>query len=263
MTLNEAHNLPRCLVALQGFDEIIVIDSGSTDSTVEVAKNFGARIENFQWNGAYPKKRQWVLDNINIKNNFIFFVDADEEVTPDLIKEIKNLDFKAAGYFVKGQYIWNGQPLKYGLKNNKLVLFNRHKIKFPIVEDLTIEGMGEIEGHYQPILKKAYKNERLNHLKFPLHHFAYENGQAWEDRHVRYAHWEAQMIKRKAYPKEPHQGRDILKNIFRYFPWRGCIAFGYSYFFKLGFLDGKVGYDFAKSRTAYYRMVANALKSSR
>ena len=65
-TLNEEQNLDRCLGALQGFNEIIVIDSCSQDKTVEIAKQHGAHIQLFQWNHHYPKKRQWCLDNLKL-----------------------------------------------------------------------------------------------------------------------------------------------------------------------------------------------------
>ncbi len=262
-TLNEATSLPRSLAALKGFDEIIVIDSGSEDGTAEVSKSFGARLENFSWDGTYPKKRQWCLDNLEIKHDFIFFVDGDEEVTPSLIEEIKQLDFKAAGYFVKGQYIWNKAPLRYGLQNNKLVLFNRHKIEFPVVDDLNIDGMGEIEGHYQPVLKAAYQQEPLRQLRSPLFHFAYENAKAWERRHQRYAQWEAAMIKRQSYPEDPNKIRETLKVIFQRMPCRGFIAFCHSYIVRLGFLDGLAGFQFARSRAQYYKMVSAALSANK
>lgn len=259
-TLNEAENLPRCLAALKDFDEIIVIDSGSTDGTREVAQSFGVRVEDFNWNGDYPKKRQWCLDNINIKHDFIFFVDGDEELTPELIDEIKALDFKADGYFVKGQYIWDDAKLKHGLKNNKLILFNRHKIEFPVVDDLDIDGMGEMEGHYQPVLKNT---GHLSSLNAPMLHYAYEDQDAWESRHQRYAEWEAEMIRREAYPKDPDNIRQILKSLFRRLPFRGAFAFCHCYFINLGFLDGAAGYGFARSRMEYYRLVSRALKTSK
>ena len=103
-TLNEQAHLARCLKALinpsQKFDEIIILDSNSTDRTVDIAHEHQVRVESFQWNGQYPKKRQWFLDHIETKHDYIFFVDADEEVTPELIQEIEKLDFKCAGYFV-------------------------------------------------------------------------------------------------------------------------------------------------------------------
>ena len=262
-TLNEAASLPRCLAALQNFDEIIVIDSGSADETITIAENFGVRVENFNWNGEYPKKRQWCLDHLNIKYDFVFFVDGDEEVTPELAFEIKNLEWQAAGYFVKGKYIWQGRSLNHGLQNNKLALINRHKIGFPVVDDLEIDGMGEIEGHYQPVLKAAYKDEPIAKLNEPLLHFAYEETAEWHQRHKRYAKWEAQMIMRQAYPKDPDPWRQRLKTMFRKLPCRGFIAFCHSYIFKLGFLDGGAGYQFACSRWAYYRRVSGALTANK
>lgn len=262
-TLNEAENLPRCLSPLQNFDEVIVIDSGSQDETVTITKSFGARVENFNWNGEYPKKRQWCLDNLEMKNDFIFFIDGDEEITPALIKEIDNMDLKAAGYFVKGQYVWKGTPLKHGLTNNKLVLFNRHKVEFPIVNDLDVEGMGEMEGHYQPVLKKERQSEKIGQLRNPMLHYAYNNEEQWQQRHERYAKWEAEMIKRKVYPVDPDSIREFLKQNFRNMPFRDVTAFMHSYIIKLGFLDGGAGYQFAKSRFHYYKMVSRALAASK
>lgn len=257
--LNEEENLPRCLDALKDFNEIIVIDSGSQDKTLDIAKNYGANIIHFKWNGAYPKKRQWCLDNIGTKNDYIFFVDADEELTLDLIEEIKNLDFKKSGYFIKGQYNWRGQNLKHGLKNNKLVLFDKDKFEFPVINDLGNFCMGEMEGHYQPILKKQYKNEKIGQLNAVLNHFAYDDAARWGQRHARYATWEAGMINRKLYPKENNKGREILKIMFRNLPCRGAIAFIHSYIYELGFMDGRAGFEFALSRFEYYQMVKRAL----
>ena len=265
-TYNEAQNLERCLNALKDFDDVLVVDSNSTDETVSIATRYGVRVQNFTWNGAYPKKRQWCLDNIETKYDYIFFVDGDEEITPDLVQEIKLLDFTAAGYFVKGQYIWRGCSLRHGLKNNKLALFDKNKIEFPVVNDLDIEGMGEIEGHYQPIFKNFRctgalnsQSDRIDQLQSPLLHFAYEDGKSWQKRHERYAYWEAQMIKRHAYPKDPKPWRERLKYLFRKFPCRGLIAFGHCYILNLGFLDGHAGFHFAKSRYDYYSLVAKSL----
>lgn len=256
-TYNEAHNLPRCLSVLKDFDEIIVIDSNSMDETKAIARAQGARVENFTWDKKYPKKRQYCLDNLEIKHDYIFFVDGDEEVTPALVAEIKSLDFKADGYFVRGQYNVQGKVLEHGLQNNKLALFNRHKVEFPIVDDLDIEGMGEMEGHYQPVLKN--KEGCLAQIKSPLLHFAYDDKEIWTKRHERYAQWEAAMIMRNAYPKDPIAERDFLKQVFRRMPCRNLIAFCHCYFLKFGFWDGVAGFHFAKSRAHYYSLVAKFL----
>ena len=77
---NEEANLARCLEALGRFAEIVLIDSGSTDRTVEIARDFGIRIVNFEWDGKYPKKRNWFLLNEPPEQSWVLFLDADEVV---------------------------------------------------------------------------------------------------------------------------------------------------------------------------------------
>jgi hypothetical protein len=138
-------------------------------------------------------------------------------------------------------------------------LFNRHQFEFPEVSDLGSFCMGEMEGHYQPVLKPDYKQESLGMLQNSLHHFAYDDEEKWLKRHEKYAIWEAGMIATKAYPREDNMWRDMLKSAFRHMPMRGWVAFFHSYLFKLGFFDGKAGLDFANSRKQYYQMVDQSL----
>ncbi len=262
-TKNEAHNMTRCLEALLDFDEIIVFDSNSTDETVEISQKYYARIENFKWNNQYPKKRQYALDNLDIKNDYVFFVDADEILTRDLVEEIRNLNFSCAGYFVKGRYVGERKLLKHGLKNNKLCLFHKNRIMFPVIDDADIEAMGEIEGHYQPVLRAEYAQEPIGQLEAPLIHNAYEEPEVWLERHQRYAQWEAYMIANDLYPKDPNSKREKMKIFFRQLPFRNAIAFVHSYFLKFGFLDGVDGFKFARSRAKYYQLVNHALKTNK
>jgi glycosyltransferase involved in cell wall biosynthesis len=255
VTKNEEARIAACLEALEPFDEIIIVDSDSQDHTREIAAQMGARVESFKWNGQYPKKRQWVLENISIKHDFVFWVDADEIVTQPLIEELSIADFRAAGYFVRGQYIFENRPLKFGLQNNKLALMNRHKIEFPVVNDLDIPGMGEIEGHYQPVLKAEYKGEGIAQIHAPLLHDAYADERGWNARHERYAAWEREMDARKAWPEDVNGMRRLLKRSFKAMPCRGLIAFLHCYIWKRGFLDGARGFRFANSRRQYYRMI--------
>lgn len=251
-TKNEERNLPACLAALKNFDEIIVVDSGSTDRTTEIARKGGAVVNPFQWNNGYPKKRQWCLDHVPTRHNWIFFVDADEVLTPQLVDEIRQLPFNCAGYFVRGRYIWNGTVLRHGLKNNKLVLLDRHKFKFPVVDDLDLPGMGEMEGHYQPVLRT---DGMIGQLHCELNHNAAESEAEWLARHQRYAAWERGMNARNAWPDDPVRWRQVLKKAFRRLPARGMIAFLHSYILKRGILDGRAGLDFARKRATYYRMI--------
>jgi glycosyltransferase involved in cell wall biosynthesis len=250
VTKNEERHIARCLAALDRFDEVIVVNSPSTDKTEEIAESFNVKVIDFEWNGQYPKKRQWCLDNIPLKNNWVFFVDADEVVTPKLAEEIKKLDFLCAGYFVRGHYMVGGKPMRHAVVNNKLCLINRRLIEFPVVQDLDIPGMGEIEGHYQPVLKGLGK---IGQLKNAVHHYALDNEIDWYRKHIRYAAWEKQMIAQNAYPIDPIPARQALKVAFRSLPYRGLVSFVYYYIARLGFLDGRAGLRLCALKMKYYR----------
>lgn len=251
VTRNEEKVLARCLHALEPFAEIIVVDSQSTDATADVARSFGAAVVPFSWNGLYPKKRQWCLDTLSLKHERIFFVDADEEVTPELCAEIAALDWMAAGYFVKGTYVLDGEALRFGLKNSKLCLFDRRRIQFPVMDDLDLDGMGEIEGHYQPVLKDGGV---IGVLKHALLHHALEDSMRWAVRHEGYAIWQKGMQSRGKM-RDIGVVRVAAKNLFQAMPMKPLAAFMHSYVWLGGFLDGRHGFRLALSRYRYYRMV--------
>lgn len=265
-TKNEEVALSRCLSALRDFDEVLVVDSGSVDKTVPIARRWGAKIVPFAWDGRYPKKRQWCLDKLALRNEWVLFVDADEVVTVGLAREIAlifHFGPECAGYFVEGLYVWQGRVLHHGLRNAKLGLFDRRRIAFPLVNDLDLPGMGEIEGHYQPVLKDAYCSDGIGRLENPMLHYAAPDRESWERRHERYAAWEAGMNARGAWPEDPIVWRQTLKRLFRALPLRPLAAFLHSYVFKRGFLDGRAGLDFAMARARYYRLIGRQTKTAR
>lgn len=260
-TKNEEKNIERCLAALADFSELVVVDSHSQDRTCAIAAQFGAQVVSFRWDGKYPKKRQWCLDTLALKYDWVFWVDADEVVTPELVEEIRHVfasPVQDAGFFVRGQYVWRGKLLRHGMMNNKIVLFDRRKMEFPLVDDTDIEGMGEMEGHYQPVLKDG-KSGAIGQVKSAMVHFAAEDMNAWEARHQRYAKWEAGMIRKNAWVMDPIIWRESLKVAIRTSFLRPFIMFFYSYVWCFGFLDGQEGFDFALSRYRYCRMILNEL----
>src|SRR5215813_9962411 len=86
---NESRNLTRCLESLRNMGEVYVIDSKSTDATVEIARSHGANVVQFHYQGGWPKKRQWAMSNLPIANDWVFLVDADEAMTSELEQEIR------------------------------------------------------------------------------------------------------------------------------------------------------------------------------
>src|ERR1700691_6439046 len=86
---NEARNLPRCLECLRDMGEVYVVDSQSTDATVEIARSFGAKVVQFHYQGGWPKKRQWAMESLPLAHDWILLLDADESLTPELAREIQ------------------------------------------------------------------------------------------------------------------------------------------------------------------------------
>jgi glycosyltransferase involved in cell wall biosynthesis len=127
---NEARNLPRCLQALGEIGEVYVVDSQSTDSTVEIARNHGAQVVQFHYQGGWPKKRQWAMDNLPLSHDWILLLDADEVLTPELIAEIRSAIQNPAinGYYIALRIYFLGRLLQHGdARFWKLSVFRRRR----------------------------------------------------------------------------------------------------------------------------------------
>src|SRR5438270_945483 len=88
-TRNEARNLARCLESLRDVADVYVVDSQSTDSTSEIARRYGAKVVQFYYRGGWPKKRQWAMDTLPLRCDWVLLLDADEVLTPELIEEMR------------------------------------------------------------------------------------------------------------------------------------------------------------------------------
>jgi glycosyltransferase involved in cell wall biosynthesis len=253
MSKNEAKNITKCLASLRGVDQIFVVDSGSTDGTQDLALKLGATVVDFRWNGHYPKKKQWCLENLPFDHDWVFYVDADEEATPELLGEIGRAIFEPgaiAGYFVGYDYVFLGKMLRHGQRVYKLVLFDRHRGRFDPVDDLEAENMWEVEGHYQPRIDGP--TAKLEH---PMIHTDHDSLYHYFDRHNRYSDWEALMRSKAsaANVSESQMGsRAVMKKIFDRLPFKAPAAFIYAYVLKAGFRDGRAGLHYALAKAFYY-----------
>jgi len=254
MTKDEASNLAKCLASAEAFDEVFVVDSGSTDGTQEIARAAGATVVDFEWNGRYPKKKQWCLENLPFRHDWVLYLDADEELTPALVAELRELariGFGRSGYFVGYDYAFLGRRLRHGLRVYKLVLFDRHRGCFLERDDLAAGNMWEVEGHYQP-----HVDGETGVLRNRMVHDDHDRLFHYFDRHNRYSDWEAVLdAATPAGGDTQIARRGWLKGTFARLPLRPLWIFLYSYVVAGGALDGAPGFHYALSRSFYYWQV--------
>ena len=246
---NEADNLRRCLPALSWADEIFVVDSGSTDDTVDIAESLGAKVVQFEFNGVYPKKKNWSLDTLPFANEWVLIVDADEVVPPELAAEIKRRTEanEADGFYLNMKYYFLGRRIKHcGYSEAwNLRLFKHARGRYEKMPVAPESKTGDNEAHEHVEL-----NGKVARLVHELDHYAYPTISSWVEKHDRYSTWEAEMYEsflRAAPPKGIGAGKRFkrrLKQIYLRLPMRPVLRFLYSYVVRLGFLDGLPGFVF-------------------
>jgi len=246
ITKNEEKNIYDCLNGLKEYSEIFVIDSFSIDKTKEIASSFAnVKIINFKWKGQYPKKKQWSLDNVPAKNDWILLIDADEIYNDKINNEIAEKINKTGNnaFYICSNVFFQNHKLNYGRRNSKISLFKKGYAFFPEINDLHIKDFWEVEGHYQPTV-----NGKIGKLKNTYDHNNKNNFYNLMQKHDMYSTWQAN-IHENIYGNGL---RGLLKKIFLNSRFTPLIAFIDSYFFKIGFLDGYYGYAYAKFRYNYY-----------
>jgi glycosyltransferase involved in cell wall biosynthesis len=259
---NEAENLKRCLPALEWADEVFVVDSQSSDATAEVAAAHGAKVVQFYFNGAYPKKKNWALDYLPFRNEWVLIVDADEVVLPELAEEVSRRIARdeADGYYLNSRYYFLGRRIRHCGYSScwNLRLFKHRLGRYEKLPDRTGGRTGDNEAHEHVEL-----DGRALYLARELEHHAYPTIATWVEKHNRYAIWEAalsEQILSKPIPAtigSVQRFKRTLKKIAWRLPMRPLARFAYAYFLRLGFLDGKPGLYFC-GLLAFYDFLAIA-----
>lgn len=184
---NEEKNLPYCLDKLTSFSEVIIVDSKSTDSTPDIAKKYGYKFVNFEWNGQFPKKRNWTLRNVPITNEWVLFIDADEFLTPTFIEEIaaKIKTTSNDGFWLSYDNFFMTKHLKYGDKMGKLALFKKDTGEYERIQEDSWSHL-DMEVHEHPVLKGT-----VGRIKSPIIHKDFKGLEHYIARHNAYSTWEA------------------------------------------------------------------------
>lgn len=254
-TLNEEQNMPRCLDHLQWADEVVIVDSGSTDDTCKIAERYGAKVIQFKWNGAWPKKKNWALRHAPLKNEWVLIVDADEWITPELAEEIKRAiqNPDRVGYYINRKFIFMGRWIKHCgyYPSWNLRLIKRGLGEYEQLTGIGNTGSGDNEVHEHVIAKGP-----VGYLDNDMLHFAFPNIHTFMEKHNRYSNWEAAVQFKRADTTSAAIGdvlsrRRKLKNLSRALPFRPTLRFLYAYIIKGGFLDGTAGYIFCRLLAIY------------
>lgn len=249
---NEEVNLARCLSRLTRFDEVIVVDSASTDGTPRIACQYGATLINFEWNGRYPKKRNWVLLNYQLASDWVLFLDADETIDDAFATAADRAirSTKYAGYWLNYTNYFLSRPLKHGLPQRKLALFKVGAGLYERIEEDRWSGL-DMEIHEHPIIAGP-----VGEIKERIDHNDDRGIAKFIDRHRDYALWEARrtcllnVANRDVWAKLTERQRFKYSHIDKWwYPW---FYFLYTYAMKAGFLDGRAGFIYAFYKAWYF-----------
>ncbi|MEY2576873.1 MAG: hypothetical protein QOF80_2360 [Verrucomicrobiota bacterium] len=253
---NEAGNLPRCLDSIRWVDEIFVVDSQSTDGSIAIAQQHGAQFVQFQFNGTWPKKKNWALENLPFRNEWVFILDADEVLPPAAEQEFAKAIAEAgetAGYWINRRFMFMGKWLRHSYYPNWNLRLFRHSLGRyeKLTEADTRSGDNEVHEHV--IVRGA-----TGRLRCEMDHYAFPSVEVFIEKHNRYSNWEARVSADRQLAGSGAQissgqveRRRKLKQLSQRLPFRPLLRFLYIYVWQKGFLDGREGYYFARLHALY------------
>lgn len=253
MTWNEEVNLPACLKSVSWSDDIVVLDSFSTDRTVEIAKAAGARVIRRKYD-TEDRQRMFGLTKIKFKNPWVYTPDADEVTPEDLRDEMLAIaaDPSRPEAMFKARYknMFLGKWIRYSSLYptwiTRMVRPDRVRFERQVHSVCVAEGpTGHLQSHFL--------------------HYSFNKGmEAWYDKHNRYSSVEARLATGRASTKidwtdffsgRPDVRRRGLKSLSYHLPFRPTLRFLYMYVLRGGFLDGWPGYVYCRLISGYEFMI--------
>jgi glycosyltransferase involved in cell wall biosynthesis len=252
---NEETNIEKCIKSVDWIDKKFVVDSQSTDKTIDIAEKLGARVFQFNHNGGWPKKKNWALENLPFSHEWVLILDADECLPPEAEKEIReiisNPNEKHSGYWINRRYFFLGKPLKHAYFPNWNLRLFKHKLgRYEKITELNTDS-GDNEIHEHVVVQGT--TGRLNSI---MDHYAFPSIDSFVEKHNRYSNWEA-VVESSAEDDETAlqhdgvKGKRRLRKVFRKLPFRPTLRFFYVYLWQKGILDGWRGYIFARLHAQY------------
>lgn len=258
---NEEKNLAGCFDAIGSnwAKEIVVIDSGSSDRTPQIALEYGVKYIDFQWDGKFPKKRNWYLRHHTPTTKWILFLDADEYITPEFKTEIQiaiSTD-EHVGFWLRYSIYFLGKKLKGGYPLTKLALFRVGAGEYEQIEENRWSEM-DMEIHEHPVLEGS-----VSTIRNKIDHRDFRGVDSYLRKHIDYAAWEAarfsalekNSVLRKQFTWKQKMKYRLMKSI-----WIGPVFFLGSFIFMGGFRDGRRGFAFAIFKMAYFTQIYCRIK---
>jgi glycosyltransferase involved in cell wall biosynthesis len=259
LTLNESTNIQACLDSVSWCDDIIVLDSASTDNTCMIAKGLKAQVIIRPFDN-WSTHQNWAIENIRFKHDWVLYIDADERVTSELRSEIESIlkiKPKEVAFFLGRKNIFYGKWIKHAFPPSMIMrLFRPSKVRF----DRLVNPVPIISGPH-------------GYLKNNLIHFNFSKGlEEWFSKHNQYSTLEAteglKLLKQPLklsllFSRDRYWRRMALKSLFFRVPFRPAIKFLIMYFLKFGFLDGKDGLEYCIMQTMYEQMIVLKMREQR
>ena len=252
-TLNEEIHLPACLASLSWYDDIIVVDSYSTDRTEEICRKAGVRFYQHVFEG-FGLQRNWAIDNTSPKYDWILVLDADERVTLELSDEMRRIipltPDSVGAYRLKRRFHMWGKWLRYSSLYPTWVVRLIHKDRIRYINRGHAETQ-EVKGEI-----REFENDLIDeNLKGIDEWFERQNHYSTQD-----AEYELSIESETAklpdlFSSEPLVRRATLKRLAMNIPGRALWYFLYSYVVRKGFLDGKEGVNFCIMKAMYQQMI--------
>lgn len=263
LTYNEEKNLPSCLEAIAWCDDIVVMDSFSTDGTVEIAKKFGASVYQRQFDN-FAGQRNFALANFKFNYDWVFHLDADEIITDglklEMEREVENA--KVDAFRVPSKMMMSGKWLRFS------GMYPTYQVRLGRVGVLRFKQVG----HGQ---REDVDADRVGTLKVPYLHYSFSKGfEDWFTKHNLYSTQEAveglKILGEKSIDwggllsiGGPTRRRRALKELSVRLPFRPLLRFLYIYILRCGFLDGKAGLTYCLIMAIYEYMIVLKMKELR
>lgn len=259
LTLNEERDLPCCLGSVAACDDIVVLDSGSTDRTVEIARAAGARVFTRPFDD-FARQRNFAQREVPFRHPWVFHLDADEQLTPALDAECRAASARTDvdGFFVAPKMLWRGRWIPHC---TDFPAWQARFVRAPEFEFVEV-GHGQREA---PHMRMGWLRENY------LHDLSSGGDAEWLERHRRYARQEARRHLatdgatpwRDFFARDALRRRRALKAASYRLPARPALRFIYQYLLRGGFLDGRAGLHYCRLLARYEAFTAAELRQLR